>query len=291
MNCPSCGRPVAMARASCLYCGGALSAETVARAEKSRAATFAPEARREDRALVVVRLEGATAGALAAALGLSAYEAGQWSRGGGWRLIRAAAPAEAEADRERLAAQGLTAFVLDEAATREAAEPLAAQAATFDGGALEVRTTRGAERLAPADLLLVVKGPIAREFAARADRVKFPVTATLDPGMRLHLHTRSGARAIEIDPAEVELGAHRAGQSTLLEIAGWMDALSAHVPVDEGFRRLPPALAPARPPRGFGRAEETPLQAAAREGAVLDNVAQFRFYSAWRGAAERLVRR
>ena len=33
MTCPSCGRPVAVARASCLYCGAALPQEAVARAE------------------------------------------------------------------------------------------------------------------------------------------------------------------------------------------------------------------------------------------------------------------
>jgi hypothetical protein len=62
--------------------------------------------------------------------------------------------------------------------------------------------------------------------------------------------------------------------------------------VDDAFRRLPPALAPAPPAGGrLARAGETPREGAPKEGGVLDNLAQFRFYSAWRGAAERLVRR
>ena len=293
MNCPGCGRPVAVARPSCLYCGAALSAATVAAAEKSREAVLAGDpAPREERALVVVRLDGAGEGALAAALGLSAYEASQWARRGGYHLHRAAPPAEAAADRERLAAHGVDAFVLDEAPVRAAAEPETALGGTFDGEALQLRTEAGPLRLSAPDLLLVVKGPIAREHAPRADRLKFLRTASLDAGFRFHLHRPAGDRPVEIDPAGFELGAARAADSSLLEIAGWMARLGQGVPVDDGFRRLPPALAPATPAAAaLGRADEALRQSAGREAGILDNLAQFRLYSAWRGAVERLRRR
>jgi hypothetical protein len=63
--------------------------------------------------------------------------------------------------------------------------------------------------------------------------------------------------------------------------------------VDDGFRWLPPALAPAAPGAHGGTRPGLPAPTGrgAREGAlVLDNLAQFRFYSAWRAAVERLRR-
>jgi hypothetical protein len=55
--------------------------------------------------------------------------------------------------------------------------------------------------------------------------------------------------------------------------------------VDESFRHLTPALGPAEEPRdGPARA----LERLRREDAgYFDNVAQFRFFSGWRGAVER----
>ena len=60
------------------------------------------------------------------------------------------------------------------------------------------------------------------------------------------------------------------------------------MPVDDGFRRISPALAPAAPAAGAAaRLEDALRTSAARPPAILDNLAQFRFYSAWRGAVER----
>jgi len=293
VTCPGCGRPIAVARATCLYCGAALSSATVAAVEKSRAAALgADPAPREARALVVVRLEGADAHALESAFGLSAYEASQWARRGGYHLHRAAAPADAAADRERLHGHGIAAFALDEAAVRADADPAPALGGAFDGAALDLRTPAGRVRLAAGDLLLLVKGPIAREHAARDDRLKFVRTATLEPGFRFHLHRAAEGRPIEIDPAACEVGGARSAESALLEIAGWMARLAETVPVDDGFRRLPPALAPVAPAAtGLARADDTLRKAAGREADILDNLAQFRLYSAWRGAVERLLRR
>jgi hypothetical protein len=281
-----------VARPACLYCGAVHSPATVAALETSRAALAAEAPKREERALLVARLEGVDAGALAAAFGLSAYEAAQWARRGGYHLHRAAAPADAAAERERLGGHGVAAFTLEEAAVRADADPDPALGGGFDGAALDLRTRAGRTRLAPADLLLLVKGPIAREHVARVDRLKLVRTATLEPGFRFHLHRLAGGRPVEIDPAAFELGAARAAESSLLEIAGWMARLAEAVAVDDGFRRVPPALAPAAPAApGRVAADETLRKAAGREPDILDNLAQFRLYSAWRGAVERLHRR
>jgi hypothetical protein len=285
---------VAVARPSCLYCGTAFSGETVAAAERSRAAVLAGEAAaRPDRALLVVRLEGTAAGALAAALGTSGYEAAQWARRGGYHLHRVLPPGEARAERDRLSALGVAAFTFDEAGVRAAAEPAVAVGGSFDGGRLRVHVGEGTVEIGPGALLLVVKGPIAREHPAREDRLRFASLATLEPGYRFHLHLAAGGAPVELDPGGFDFGAERSRESSLLEIAGWVDRLAAGAVVDDAFRRVPPALAPAAPARaGLAGAGDALRRSAGRGDAViLDNLAQFRFYSAWRGAAERLQRR
>ena len=240
--------------------------------------------------LVVVALDGVEAARLPSAFGISRYEAGQWARRGGYHLHRAAHAAEAAAERERLAGQGIAAFTVDEAAVRAAAEPEPALGGRFDGQALRVRTPAGPIDVGGADLLLVVKGVIVREHPP-TERLRFPRTATLEPGFRFHLHRRAQPRPVEIDPAAFDFGAHRARESSLLEISGWITALAQAAPVDDGFRRITPALAPATPAAGAAARPEYALRTSvAAPPAPLDNLAQFRFYSAWRGAVERQAR-
>ena len=242
-----------------------------------------------ERVLVVVALEGVDAARLPAAFGISPYEAGQWARRGGYHLHRAAAAADAAAERERLAVQGIAAFTFDEAAVRAAAEPEPALGGRFDGEALRVRTPGGPVDIAGVDLLLVVKGPIAREHPPK-ESLRLVRTSTLDPGFRFHLHRRDRARPLEIDPGAFDFGAHRARESSLLEITAWIAALAAHAPADDGFRRIAPALAPAAPAAGKTARPEDALRTSGAPAAILDNLAQFRFYSAWRGAVERQAR-
>jgi len=77
-----------------------------------------------------------------------------------------------------------------------------------------------------------------------------------------------------------------------------VEALSEQVALDDGFRRLPPALAPSTQGHGLpGLARPPQPGAPARLGpgrpqgpVLLDNLAQFRFYSGWRAAVERRLR-
>jgi hypothetical protein len=78
---------------------------------------------------------------------------------------------------------------------------------------------------------------------------------------------------------------------SLVVLSEWLKALAAHVPVDDDFRRLPPALGPEEvAPGALGMVEA--LRPPRADGAplVLDNLAQFRFYSAWRAIVERRKR-
>jgi hypothetical protein len=296
MNCPSCGRPVAVARAACLYCGGALSAEAVAAAQAARRATAerapvaeaVPEEAAAERRLLVLDAGAANAATLARALGVSAYEAGQRVRRGGLQLLKLMAPEHAGREVTRLRALGLRIHDVAERDTR--LPPVVVLGGLFDGQALELRVAGGRLRLAASDLALVVRGPIAREYQTRMPKKSLPL-ATLEPGYRFHLHRAALPAPVEIDPWGFGFGPGTdAGQSSLLTLLAWVSALANGVPIDDGFRQLPPALAPEAE-------DDAPGASALRLGRkqpekkeaslVLDNLRQFRFYSAWRGAVER----
>lgn len=283
---------MAVARPQCLYCGADVSSLVPAARSHGAAApaALAPPDPRPDRLLVIVALDGADPARLEAALHLSPYEAAQWARRGGFHLYRAMPPADAEAERERITAHGIVAFTFAEADVRAAADPVPVLGGGFDGTALRLRTRAGAVAIVAADILLVVKGPIAREHPV-SESLHFPRIATLEPGYRFHLHRHADPRPVEIDPAAFDFGLARAGESSSLEVAGWIAALTTSSPVDDGFRRLTPALAPVIAPPGAASGPEDALRASpSAPPALLDNLAQFRFYSAWRGAAERAAR-
>ncbi len=110
----------------------------------------------------------------------------------------------------------------------------------------------------------------------------------------MHLHRRHEPRAVEIDAFAFEFGVSVSG-SARLELDAWVGEIAPDATVDDGFRRLPPALGPAgAEPRGaLAAAGSLALATRGRRGGgdetpvVLDNVEQFRFYSGWRAAVER----
>jgi hypothetical protein len=292
-SCPSCRRPVAVARPSCLYCGAPLAPQDVA-AAAAAAGPAPPPPEAEPRGLLILDLADATPEILARALGLPPYEAGLLARRGGLHLRRALEARAASAEARRLAGLGVVAVVVPEAEAR--ARPLRALSGRRTPAGLSLRTEEGPLEVAEADLLLLVTGPIVRQRQSRFDEKRAP--ARLDEGRRVHLHRRSEPRAVEIDPDNFEAGG--GAGSARLEVDAWVADLAARVPHDEDFRREPPALAPGepeppsplaaaaslrarsarrRPPRRPGGTEEEP--------SLLDNVAQFRFYSGWRAAVAR----
>jgi hypothetical protein len=289
LTCPACKRPAQAGRSTCLYCGAPLGAAQRARAVATADAA-APHAPGPARTLLVLDLRKAEPAPLARALGVSLFEARLWARRGGYRLHRIAALEEAGEEARRLAALEVAALSLDEAAVRAAAQPLVAQGGGMGPEGLELRTARGRLQVSADDLLLVVEGPIVRERQA-GGAVKRVRTAAPEPGFRIHLHRRSEPPPVELDPEVFAFGPGVRG-SALLQLNAWVDLLARGRPRDQGFRHLPPALGPAEtPPEDAARAVRA-LGAggarAAQEALLLDNAAQFRFYSGWRGTLERL---
>ena len=290
--CPACGRPVAVARPGCLYCGATLPAGPAA----SPAEEPALPPPTQDRVLLVLDLERAAVELLERAAGLTPYEARLLSRRGGFHLLRVLPASAAAATTAGLTAQGLAVVPVPEAEAR--VRPLCALGGELLSAGLALRTAEGRVELRRGELLLVVSGPIAREYRAPLERRKVD-TARLEQGFRVHLHRRGERRPVEIDPANLELGFALRG-SARLEVEAWLAEIAADVPRDDGFRKLPAALAPEQPERqgplaaaGSLRRRPSGGDAAARDVArtdeplVLDNLEQFRLYSGWRAAAER----
>jgi hypothetical protein len=288
VGCPTCGRPAQEGRSACLYCGAPLGAAQRTRAVPDADIAALPLAG-PARTLLVLDLGNADPGPLSRALGVSLFEAKQWARRGGYHLYRIAGALEAGEEAGRLAALAVPVLCLDEAAVRAAARPLTALGGGMERDGLELRTPKGPLRVAADDLLIVVEGSIARQRQA-GGAVKRVRSAVPEPGFRIHLHRRSEPPPVELDPEIFAFGAGAQG-SALLRLNEWVDRLARGKPREQGFRRLPPALGPAEaPPEDAARAVRALGSAttrAASDALLLDNVAQFRFYSAWRGTLER----
>jgi hypothetical protein len=236
--------------------------------------------------LVLVDVAAAAPETLAQTLCLPRYAAGLVARRGGIHLVRAAAPAEAEAEAERLRERGATAWLVPEAEVR--ALPQQCLSGEKRGGELLLRTGSGSVTFPGPDALLVVRGTIAREYQSSDERRRIAI-ARLSDGYRIHLHRRGVPRPLEIDALNFEVGFAPSG-SAQLEVDGWIAAVAASVPLDSSFSRLAPALAPAAPEAGGALAAAGSLAAArgdAEGRVVLDNLAQFRFYSGCLAAVAR----
>jgi hypothetical protein len=291
--CPACRRPVAVARAACLYCGAVLVPAAVsaqAAAVPAFAAPPPPAAPGAGRELVIVDLAGADKGVLVDALAVSPYEANLLVRRGGLHLHRACEPDAARAEATRLAGHGLRVVRVPESEAR--VRPRRAVGGERRDDLLVLRTEEGLVEVRRGDVLLVVRGSIVREFQP-SDRRRKVSTARLEEGYRVHLHVASRGgrgvpRPVECDATSFEFGFSVTG-SARLELDTWVDAVAGGAARDDGFRRLPPALAPAAPEPRSALSAAASLRGG-RDGdapVVLDNAEQFRFYSGWRAAVER----
>jgi hypothetical protein len=169
------------------------------------------------------------------------------------------------------------------------AEPVLATRGAAETGALVLDGDGGPLRLAETDLLVIARGVITREYQTTVEARHQRRLATLDPGYRVHLHRRDDARPVELDPAAFDFGPGGAPSGAQLQIATWLDRLFPGVPRDDSFRVVIPALAPAPPPPA-GAATAALARPGREARVVLDNLAQFRFHSAWRAAARRRAR-
>jgi hypothetical protein len=278
---------VAVSRAACVYCGAPLdSAPQDAPTEPADPAGPEPT----KRVLVLLDLDGAEPSALAEALAVSRYEAGLLARRGGLHLVRATGPDDADAEAERLRARGAVPWLVPEAEVRT--PPLVCFGGERQGAALVLRTAHAPVTLVPGDALLVVRGRVAREYQTAAELRRIAI-ARLEEGYRVQVHRRAELAALEIDALNFELGKALRG-SVRLEIDAWLAEVAGDAPRDDGFSRLGPVLGPEAPEkRGGALAAAGSLAEATRSGGgekgrvVLDNVAQFRFYSGCLAAVRR----
>jgi hypothetical protein len=240
------------------------------------------------RVVLVLDLDDADEDALARALGVSPFEASQRRRRGGPDLHRILPEGQAQEEAARLRGYGLRVLEIAEEEVRRGAEPLIVIRGGPDKGVLALEGDGGHLRVTEEEMLLVVRGTIAREFAVSSE-VRRVRLSTLEPGYRFHLHRRSEARPVELDPATFEFGPGGAPGGAQRQIESWLDALFPGVPRDDSFRLVIPALAPAtRPAARRAEAADALGRRPDRERrAALDNLAQFRFHSAWRSAARR----
>jgi hypothetical protein len=285
--CAQCHRPIALTRPQCLYCGAPIDPACIPAIVTSSAASPPPPDRELLRSVVVLNFEGADAGVVAAALDLTAFEAAQRVRRGGWQIHRITDAESAAGESLRVRGVGVSALVLSEAEVALAESPTIATGGRQTDRGLTLRTEAGTVEMPVSELLLIVTGRIERATNDPSTG-KGSLSRRLNPGLRIHFHSRHEPRPIELDPDTFAFDdVPSVPSSTLLVVKSWVAALCPPVALDEGFKDETPALAPTP-------ASEPPMYEALRAGrprkrgvTVLDNLLQFRFHSGWRSAVAR----
>jgi hypothetical protein len=285
-QCPACARPIAVSGRRCLYCGATLP-EPLAPVEGADA-----PADSQERMFLVVD-ETTDAAMQAGARGLTTARAAALPRKARYRLVGVLARDELAIEMSRLAAAGVTAHALPAAAVGAAVQPLEVVGGDAESGVFSVGGNRDAERVAPEDVLLLVWGPIRREAQSRLDlslrSLKRPMSSSIADGELFHVHARSRRQPLEIDPQGFAFTTvPSAPESSLLRVRRGLEALAAGASIDRGFQHEPPALGISnRVPGTLDGLSTRSSGAGDAKPTALDNVAQFRFYSAWRGALAR----
>ena len=307
MLCPACARPIAMARANCVYCGAALSAEGLQAAalaaqkilQTKSLANLEAVAKgsgheQPPRRYVVIDTTASAVEAIAEACGVSAWAARQWQAASRYRLIRVSdEPADGPLE-VGLKAKGLRVLVVSDQTVMRARNPISLE--SIDPFADPAQCTLREDPEAPPmrkplreqDLALIVTATIKREKVKDQTSPRVPKDTRLDDAWLVHLHLKGEDRPWEIDPLRTAYeGAGLA--SAYMRTLELVRRLSAVAPHDDAFKNVVPALSPgADPLSGFESFASAPKKKKSNEPkvVVLDNVAQFREYSAWRGAIE-----
>ncbi len=310
MLCPACSRPIAMARASCVYCGASLSTEAVEAASaaarkvlqskslfnlEATATTLVRE--QPPRRYVILDTNAAPVERLALGCAISVWEARQWQAASRYRLVKISTePADGPFE-SGLRENGLVPLVVAEETISRSRNPVLLE--SIQPEAAPLQCTLREDREAPpsrrdlreSDLTLIVSASIRRERVKDGASPRNRPETRLEDAWLIHLHLKGEARPWEIDPLRTSyegVGLASAFMNTLELVR----RLSKVAPHDESFRNIVPALSPGADPR---RDLETLAPTAKKKDkepkvVVLDNVAQFREYSAWRGAVEALAR-
>jgi hypothetical protein len=288
-RCPVCQRPIAVAGRRCIYCGTDLP-EPIPEQPRPETASTLP-----DRLLLVVDVSG-DAQAVATALGRRSEEMEARGRRRRYLLYRILPVAEARAEAARLAALRVSAIALSESAVRAASEPLIAIGGDPANGMFSLDSRSEPLRVVADDVLLVIWGPIRREPLSEETRSMRELRRAPAPRVAesdlCHVHTKLSSRPIEVDADAFAFSqAHGAIESTLLRLRRAIASLAASVEIDDGFRWEAPALGVSSSIERSSLADALSTRASRagerKPATFLDNVAQFRFYSAWRGTLAR----
>ena len=307
MNCPACARPVALARPTCVYCGAPLPKETLEEASsaaqrvlKSKTlrdlenAAKGAEPVRPARRYVVIDTTSATAEALALGCSLSEWETRQWQAASRYRLLRISDEPPDGPLESQLRERGVAPLVIPEDVVARARRPLTVE--TLDLSATPLLRAHLVEEpdaavvqrdLKEHDIVLMVSAIIKREKVREPATSRLRTDRRLDDGYLVHLHLKGEQRPWEIDPGRT--GYQGPGPtSAYMRTLELVRRLAVTISHDEGFKNIVPALSPGVDPlTDLSGMRESRPKGKEPKTVILDNVAQFREYSAWRAAVER----
>jgi hypothetical protein len=295
-----------MARATCVYCGASLSAEALEEAAQAaqrilqtkslanleavaKGSPRDPQARR----YVVIDTSAAEVEIIAEACGVSGWEARQWQAASRYRLIRVSAePADGPLE-SGLRARGLRLLTVPEETVARSRNPVPIESIDPLGEPPQCTVREDPEAppsrrtLSETEVALIVTASIRREKVKEETSRRTPVDTRLEDAWLVHLHLRGEARPWEIDPLKTAYeGAGLA--SSYMRTLELVRRLEAFAPHDDAFKNVVPALSPGVDPLSSLESFASANKKKSKEPkvVVLDNVAQFREYSAWRGAIE-----
>jgi len=232
---------------------------------------------------------------LAPAAAISVWEARQWRAASRYRLLKIASDPSETALEAGLRDHGLRFFAISEGAVAAARRPILLEKVDLSVRPIQCTQRPDAEAaplregLLESEVALILSASIKRERTT--DQAPTRATrggARLEDLFFVHIHLKKGPRPLEIDPRRTGFeGTDLA--SAHMSTREVVRLLAVAAPHDEAFRNIVPALSPAEDLSDDLAAMKKERKGASREPkvVVLDNLAQFREYSAWRGTVER----
>jgi hypothetical protein len=291
-----------------MYCGAPLPPEVLEAAagaaervlQSKSLAGLEAAAKGEDASLakrryVVIDTSTASPEIVASACSVSIWEARQWQAASRYRLVKISQETGEDRLESNLRGMGLDALVVSGEAVARARNPIPVESVDVSVQPILCAVREDPEavpsrrELNEGAITLIVSGPIKRE-RQKPQTTKVRLDSRLEDAWLVHLHFRDEPRPWELDPRRT--GFEGAGlASAHMRTLELVRRLSTSVPMDETFRNVVPALSPGVDPLddlpGVKAPSEKP-QDKQQKAVMFDNVAQFREYSAWRAAVERL---
>lgn len=303
MGCPACARPIATARPTCVYCGAPLSKDALEQAALAgkrvlqveelinlEAAARGAVPDQPSRRYIVIDTADASVDRIASGCSVSAWEARQWQAASRYRLVKVTDEPSTRPLVVRLLGEGLVVRVIHADTVSRARSPI--QIESIDASRIPALCSLRHDSESPAvrrtlpeqDLGLIISAAITREKVREPASPSRVQDLRLEDALFVHLHIKGETRPWEIDPrrARFEGGGLASGHMKTVQL---VRRLAEFAPHDESFKNQVPALAEGADPLSE-LAEPISARQPARKGArlvVLDNLSQFREYSAWRG--------